>query len=183
MNEVLKTIMERRSIRSFKPDMVPAELLEQIVEAGFYAPNGGGRQDTFSIVITDPELISKLSEMNAKYGIWNIGHKFDPFYGAPVVIVVFGDKDSNTCVEDGSLVIGTMLLAAKSLGLGGIWVHRAREEFESEEGKEILKNLGVSDKYRAVGHCLIGYPKEEPEKAAPRKENRVLYVNTTELTD
>ena len=176
MNEILKTIKERRSVRAFKSDPVPKELIDRIVEAGLYAPNGGGRQDTFTLVITDPDLISRLSKMNAKYGLWNIGHEFDPFYGAPVVMVVFGEKESNTCVEDGSLVIGSMLLAAQSLGLGGIWVHRAREEFESEEGLEILKELGIEGSLRAVGHCLIGYPAEESKPAAPRKENRFKYI-------
>ena len=175
MNEVLKTIHERRATRGFKPDPVPEELLAQVVEAGQYAPNGGGRQDTLTLVITDPSLRDRLSKENAKYGLWNIGREFDPFYGAPVVMVVFGDRESNTCVEDASLIIGTMLLAAKSLGLDGIWVHRAFEEFESEEGKEILKELGIEDKYRAVGHCVIGYAAEEAKPAAPRKEGRVVY--------
>ena len=176
MNDVLKTIQERRSVRGFKPDPVPKDLLDRIVEAGLYAPNGGGRQDTLTLVITDPDLIARLSKMNAKYGLWDIGRDFDPLYGAPVVMVVFGAKESNTCVEDGSLIIGTMLLAAQSLGLGGIWVHRAKEEFESEEGKEILLALGIEDRYRAVGHCLIGYPEEAAKPAAPRKENRVVYA-------
>lgn len=176
MNEVMQTIKARRATRGFKPDPVPKELLDQIVEAGLYAPNGGGRQDTLTLVITDPELIARLSKENAKYGLWNIGKEFDPFYGAPVVMVVFGKRESNTCVEDGSLIIGTMLLAAQSLGLSGIWVHRAKEEFESEEGKEILKELGIEDVYTAVGHCLIGYAAEEAGNAAPRKEGRVVYA-------
>ena len=176
MNEVIRTIMERRSTRGFKPDPVPQELLEQVVQAGLYAPNGGGRQETLTLVIRDPALIARLSKMNAQYGLWNIGREFDPLYGAPVVMVVFGRKESETCVEDGSLIIGTMLLAAKSLGLDGIWVHRARQEFESGEGKELLKELGIPDEYRAVGHCLIGYAAEEAKPAAPRKENRVCYV-------
>ena len=176
MNEVIKNIMERRSCRDFKPDPVPQEIIDRIVEAGLYAPNGGGRQDTLTLVITDPELRARLSEMNKKYGVWNIGHDFDPFYGAPVVMAVFGKKDSNTLENDGSLIIGTMLLAAQSLGLAGIWVHRAKQEFESEEGKEILKKLGIEDVYEAVGHCLIGYPAKESGEAAPRKEGRVVYA-------
>jgi len=176
MNEVLKTIRERRSTRGFKSEAVPQELIETIAEAGLYAPNGGGRQDTLTLVITDPALIARLSKMNAKYGLWNIGREFDPLYNAPVVMVVFGKRESNTCVEDGSLIIGTMLLAAESLGLDGIWVHRAFEEFESDEGKAILKELGIADEYRAVGHCLIGYAAEEAKPAAPRKENRIVYA-------
>lgn len=172
----MKAIAERRSCRSFKPDPVPQELLDRVVQAGLYAPNGGGRQDTLSLVITDPALRDRLSKMNRTFGTWNVGHDYDPFYGAPAVVVVFGKKDSNSCVYDGSLVIGTMLLAAQSLGLGGIWVARAREEFESEDGREILRSLGVGDGWEAIGHCVIGYPAEEPKPAAPRKEGRVVYA-------
>lgn len=180
MNEVLKTIEERRSTRSFKPDPVPEEIIRTIAEAGLYAPNGGGRQDTLTMVITRKDLLERLSEMNAKYGLWNIGKKFNPFYDAPVVMVVFGTKESETRENDGSLIIGTMLLAAQSLGLGGIWVHRAKQEFESEEGKAILRELGIDEnRYEAIGHCVIGYPAEPAKPAAPRKEGRIVYVSDT----
>ena len=176
MNTVLEAIKARRSCRNFKSDPVSEELLQQIVEAGLYAPTGGGRQDTLTLVITDRELISRLSKMNVTFGVWNRGEDYDPFYGAPVVMVVFGKNGSNTLVNDGSLVIGSMLLAAHSLGLGSIWIHRAKEEFESEEGKKILSELGIPDEYTAVGHCLVGYKAEEPNPAAPRKEGRVVFA-------
>ena len=176
MDEVMKAILERRSCRSFKPDLVPEDILNQIIEAGLYAPHGGGRQDTLTLVITNPELRNKLSKMNKLYGVRNTSDEYDPFYGGPVVMVVFGKKGSNTMVHDPSLQIGTMLLAAHSLGLAGIWIHRAKEEFESEEGKAILRELGIPDEYEGVGHCVIGYPAEEPKPAAPRKEGRVVFA-------
>ena len=176
MNEVLKAIKERRSCRNFRPDPVPEDILNQIIEAGLYAPNGGGRQDTLTLVITNPELRTRLSRMNKLYGVRNADEEYDPFYGGPVVMVVFGKSGSNTRVHDASLQIGTMLLAAHSLGLGGIWIHRAKEEFDSDEGKAILKDLGIPDEYLAVGHCVIGYPAEAPKPAAPRKEGRVVFA-------
>lgn len=176
MNDVLNTIMKRRSCRSFSAEPVPEELISQVVEAGLYAPNGGGRQDTLTLVVTDPEMIHCLARMNVKYSVWNSDPGYDPFYGAPVVMAVFGKKGSNTLENDASLVIGTMLLAAESLGLAGIWIHRAKQMFESAEGKEILRRLGISEEYEGVGHCVIGYAREDAKEPAPRKAGRVVYV-------
>ena len=119
-------------------------------------------------------LRDKLSKMNAK--IMGMDEKFDPFYGAPVVLVVLADKTVSTHVYDGSLVMGNLMLAAHALGLGSCWIHRAREEFESEEGKAILKELGIEGEYEGIGHCVIGYADGEEPQAKPRKENWVYYI-------
>jgi nitroreductase len=124
--------------------------------------------------VTNKELRDKLSEMNRKIGGWDEG--FDPFYGAPVVLVVLAEKDWPTHVYDGSLVMGNLMLAAHTEGIGSCWIHRAKEEFESEEGKQILSDLGVTGEYEGIGHCILGYPDEEIEEAKPRKDDYVFWV-------
>lgn len=167
--EVLKT---RRSCRKFKPDMVPDELIEKVIEAGMYAPTGKGLQAPIIIAITNKEVRDKMAEENVKI----LGADIDPFYGGPVVLVVLAKKDVFTHVYDGSLVMGNMLNAAHSLGLAGIWIHRAKEVFEGEYGKQLLKDLGIEDEYEGIGNCVIGYRDGEAPEAAPRKENYVYYI-------
>ena len=139
MNEIIKAMIERRSIRKFKSDMVSKEDINKIIEAGLYAANGMGRQAVITIAVTNKELRDKISKDNCKIGGWDEG--FDPFYGAPVILIVLAEKDWRNRVYDGSLVIGNMMLAAHSLGLGSIWIHRAKEEFETEEYKKLLKDI------------------------------------------
>lgn len=174
MNETLKLIKERRSIKKYKPDMVPKDVLEQIIEAGTYAASGMNRQSPIIIAVTNKEVRDRLSVMNA--AVMGKGPDFDPFYGAPVILVVLADKSMPTYVCDGSLVMGNMMLAAKSLGVSSCWVHRAKEEFESEEGKEILKSLGIEGEYEGIGHCILGYLDGEEKEASPRKENYVYWA-------
>ncbi len=174
MGEVLNSIKERRSIRKYKADMVPQEKLDQIIEAGLYAASGKGEQSTIIIQVTDKELRDKLSRLNANIGGWPEG--FDPFYGAPVVLVVLGKKDWPTQVYDGSLVMGNLMLAAHDLGIGSCWIHRAKEEFETQLGKDILKSLGIEGEYEGIGHCILGYAEGDAPKAAERKEGRVFYI-------
>ena len=126
------------------------------------------------LAVTNKELRDRLSEMNRKIGGWDEG--FDPFYGAPVVLVVLAEKDWPTHVYDGSLVMGNLMLAAHTEGIGSCWIHRAKEEFESEEGKQILSDLGVTGEYEGIGHCILGYPDEEIEEAKPRKDDYVFWV-------
>ena len=133
MSEVLKEMKERRSIRKYKADMVPQEILDQIIEAGLYAASGKGTQNTIIIQVTKKELRDKIAEMNRKIGGWEEG--FDPFYGAPAMLIVLARKDWPTGIYDGSLVMGNLMLAAHDLGIGSCWIHRAKQEFESEEGK------------------------------------------------
>lgn len=174
MNEVLKAMKERRSVRSFKPDMPEKADLDKIVEAGLFAANGRGKQAAIIIGVTDPEMRKKIVEANRKIGGWQEG--FDPFYGAPVIFIVLADKECSTYVYDGSLVLGNMMLAAHSLNLGSIWIHRAKEEFETDEYKSLLKELGIEGEWEGIGHCAVGYTDGELPKAAERKENRVFWI-------
>ncbi len=171
MNEVIKNIMERRSIRKYQDKEVSDELIDEIVTAGTYAPSGRGKQPAIIIAIKNKEVRDKLARINAKI----MGTDIDPFYGAPVVLVVLADKSSRTYLYDGSLVMENMMLAASSLGLGSCWIHRAKEEFETEEGKELLKSLGIEGDYEGIGNCIIGYKAEEKE-AAPRKEHYIYKI-------
>ena len=173
MSDLMEEIRTRRSVRKYKPDMVPQEILEQIVEAGTYAATGMGRQSPIILAVTNRELRDRLSRMNAR--IMGAGDN-DPFYGAPVVLVVLADKSRPTHVYDGSLVMGNLMLAAHHFGIGSCWIHRAKEEFESQEGKEILRTLGIEGDYEGIGHCVLGYADGPLPQAAPRKENYVYYV-------
>lgn len=174
MNEIIKAMEERRSIRRFKPDMPKKEDLEQIIEAGLYAANGKGKQAAIIVAVTNRELRDRIAGDNCKIGGWEEG--FDPFYGAPAILIVLGEKDWPTHVYDGSLVMGNMMLAAHSLGLGSIWIHRAREEFERQEYKKLLTELGIQGEWEGIGHCAVGYVEGELPKAAERKEGRVFWV-------
>ncbi|CBL22963.1 nitroreductase [Blautia sp. 2744] len=172
MSDVLETIKSRRSIRKYKSDMVPQDKLGKIIEAGTYAATGMGKQSPIIIAVTNKELRDKLSAMNAKV----MGVNSDPFYGAPVVLIVLADKSRPTYVYDGSLVMGNLMLEAEAQGIGSCWIHRAKEEFESEEGKELLKSLGIEGDYEGIGHCVLGYTDGPAPKAAPRKDSYVYYV-------
>ena len=171
-NEVLNAIKTRRSIRKYKAEQITDEQLDAILEAGTYAATGMGKQSPVIVVVQKPELIAKLSKMNAAV----MGTTSDPFYGAPTVLIVLADPERGTYVEDGSLVMGNLMLAAHSLGLGSCWIHRAKETFEREEGKAILKELGIEGDYEGIGNCVIGYAKEPAKDAAPRKTDYVHYI-------
>ena len=153
MNETIKNLLERRSVRGYKEDLVPEEVLNEILEAGEYAPSGMGQQGTLMVVTQNPELVAKLSKMNADV----MGTESDPFYGAPTVVVVFADSNMPTCVENGSLVMGNLMNAAHALGVDSCWIHRAREVFASEEGKALKAEWGVPESYVGIGHCVLGY--------------------------
>lgn len=174
MNETLKVLETRRSCRNFKPDMITDEELKAIVKAGTYAATGMGRQSPLIIAVTDKNLRDRISDENRKIGGW--GEGFDPFYGAPVILIVLADKSVPTHVYDGSLVMGNLMNAAESLGVASIWIHRAKEEFDSDFGKNILKKLGISGEYEGIGHCALGYAAEPANAPAVRKDNYVYYV-------
>ena len=174
MNETLKVLESRRSCRSFKPDMIKKEELDAIIKAGPYAANGMGQQSPVIIAVTSKELRDSISEENRKIGGWDEG--FDPFYGAPVILIVLADKSMPTYVYDGSLVMGNLMNAAESLGVASIWIHRAKEEFNSEFGKKLLEKLGITGDYEGIGHCALGYATQPPKEAAPRKEDYVYFA-------
>ena len=171
-NEVLNTIKARRSIRAYKPDAVPEELLNAVLEAGTYAPTGMGRQSPTIIAVTSEGYRREIAELNAAV----MGAKSDPYYGAPVVILVLADGAANTFVEDGSCVIENMMLAAASVGLGSVWVHREREIFDSERGKALLREWGLPETLRGVGSIALGYPAQAAGEAAKRKDNYIVRV-------
>ena len=172
MSEVINNMKTRRSIRKYKTDMIPEDVLNRIIEAGTYAATGMGKQSPIIIAVTNKEIRDKFSKMNAEI----MGVDSDPFYGAPVVLIVLADKARPTYVYDGSLVMGNLMLAAHAEGIGSCWIHRAKEEFESAEGKAFLKSLGIEGDYEGIGHCVLGYTDGEEPKAMPRKENYVYCV-------
>lgn len=174
MSETMKTIRTRRSIRKFQEKMPERELIDRVIEAGTYAATGMGRQSPIIVAVLNKEVRDKLSHMNAE--IMGAAEGTDPFYGAPVVLIVLADKAMPTHVYDGSLVMGNLMLAAKDAGLGSCWIHRAKEEFESDWGRELLKSLGIEDEYEGIGHCALGYVDGDYPDVIPRKENRVFYI-------
>lgn len=170
---ILECMETRRSVRAYLPNAVPEEKLERILRAGLYAASGMGRQSAMILCVTDKALRDRLMRMNA--AVMGAPEK-DPFYGAPCVLVVLADRSIPTAVYDGSLVLGNMMLAAHAEGLGSCWIHRAREEFDSDEGKAILHDLGVKGDYEGVGHLIVGYADGAEPEAKPRREGRVLRV-------
>lgn len=171
--ETLELMKMRRSIKKYKSDPVPKELLEKIATAGSQAPNGKGAQAAKIVVITNKELRDRLSRLNASI----MGKEdFDPFYNAPVVFLVLADKDMFTYVYDGSVVLENLQLAAEDLGLGACWIHRAKQEIESEEGQAILKELGIEGNYEGIGHCVVGYPDGDFPAEKPIKSDYIIWV-------
>jgi len=174
MNEIIKAMKERRSIRKFKAEMPPKEMIEQVIDAGLYAASGKNEQAVITIAVTNKEFRDKLMKDNRDVGGW--AESYDPFYGAPVILIVLGRKSRITYVYDGSLVIGNMMLAAHSLGLGSIWIHRAKEEFETEEYQDLLKELGIEGEWEGIGHCALGYMDCELPAPPQRKDGRVYWI-------
>ena len=172
MAETLMTLKARRSCRAYKPDLIEPEKLDAILEAGTYAATGMGRQSPIILAVTDRATRDKLSKMNAAV----LGSDSDPFYGAPQVLVVLANRAVPTYVYDGSLVMGNLMNAAADLGVASCWIHRAKEEFDSGEGKALLRSLGIEDDYEGIGHLILGYADEPEKPAAPRKADYVYRV-------
>ena len=172
MNESIKNMIERRSVRGYKSDMIPKEDLDLILEAGTYAATGMGMQSPVIVAVTDKDTRDQLSRMNAAV----MGTDTDPFYGAPVVLVVLADKNRPTHIYDGSLVMGNLMLAAHAVGVDSCWIHRAKEEFSSPEGKALLKEWGLSENYVGIGHCILGYRDCEYPEAKERKADYIVRV-------
>ncbi|MCD8307465.1 MAG: nitroreductase [Clostridia bacterium] len=171
-NEAIQNMLDRRSCRSFDGRIISEDELNTILKAGEYAPTGRGSQSPIIVAIQDQKLIKKLSRMNASI----MGISMDPFYGATTVIIVLADKNWPTHVYDGSLVMGNMLNAAAALGIGACWIHRAKEEFDSPEGKALLKEWGIEGEYEGIGHCILGYPAGPAPEAAPRKADYIKII-------
>ncbi|MCR5536898.1 MAG: nitroreductase [Succinivibrio sp.] len=175
MHPVLECLVTRRACRKFKSTVVTDDLLQQVIDAGLYAPSGHGSQSATIIAIKNPKLKAEISAENCKYGPWE--PPFDPFYGAPVILLVVAKKDCPTAVYDGTLVLGNLQNAAHALGLASCWIHRAREEMESDWGKDLLKSLGLEGEYLGVGHLALGYREGESNEAAPRLDGRSIIIH------
>ena len=176
MNSVIEMIKNRRSVRSFKDEMIPRDVLETILEAGTYAATGMNRQSPIILAVTNRALRDRLSAINAEI-LTTAGRdgSRDPFYGAPVVLVVLADRNVPTCIHDGSLVMGNLMQAAYEAGLGSCWIHRAQQMFDSDEGKALLRKWGLPENLKGVGNCILGYADETPV-ARPRREGRIVKV-------
>lgn len=171
MNEALEVLYTRRSIRRYKSEQISREELDAVLKAGVCAASGKNGQSAIIIAVQDKETRDELARINSEI----LGVKSDAFYGAPTVLVVLADARSSYAVQDGSLVLGNLMNAAKAIGLGSCWINRARETFASEEGKALLKKWGIEGEWVGVGNCILGYPNEEPAMK-PRKENYVHYI-------
>lgn len=174
MNEFVELMTKRRSVRKYQSKMIRNAELDQVLYAGLYAASGMGRQPCYFVAVRDPDTRDLLSSMNARVlGMPDT----DPFYGAPVVILVFADTTSPTYLYDGALALGNMMNAAYAVGLGSCWVHRAKEEFETATGQLLLKEWGLPETVEGIGHLILGYPAEEElPDAAPRKEDHVTFL-------
>ena len=173
MNEVLKALKERRSCRKFLPMQVTAEHLDAILEAGTYAPTGMNRQAPVMVAIQDPEVVAKVSKLNAAV----MGADTDPFYGAPTVVVVLADPEIRTYLHDGALVMGNLMNAAHAVGVDSCYIFRAKEVFETEDGKALLRQWGIPERFVGIGNCILGYGAEGGKRpVSPRKEGYIVKV-------
>lgn len=172
-NETLEVLKTRRSIRAYRDEMPDKSLIDRIIEAGTYAPTGKGRQSPIIVAVTNKAVRDRLSQLNARI----MGADTDPFYGAPVVLIVLAERQSPHRVYDGSLVMGNLMNAAHAVGLGSCWIHRAKEVFDLPEGKALLKEWGIEGDYEGIGNCIIGYSAQEAPQPKPRKANYVTRVD------
>lgn len=171
-NDFLTLIKTRRSIRAYKPDAVPADTLARVLEAGTYAPSAMGEQSATIVAVETKAYRDRLTKLNAAV----IGKDVDPYYGAPVIVVVLGDGERANYLADGSCVLENLMLAAHAEGLGTVWVNREREIFDSPDGKALLRDWGLPETLRGVGAIALGYAAGPAPEAAPRKENYIVHV-------
>ena len=172
MTSILDAMKARRSIRKYKGDMVPQDKIDKIIDAGLFAASGMNKQNTIIVAVTNKKMRDTISKWNADV----MGSTTDPFYGAPVILIVLAEKEWRNRVYDGSLVMGNMMLEAYEQGLGSCWIHRAKEEFEKPEGKELLKSLGINGEYEGIGHLALGYVDGDYPGELVRSANRVFYI-------
>ncbi len=172
METMYEGLLSRRSVKSYTSEQVPEAVLAQIIEAGRYAPTGMNAMAPLFIAVQNPEVIAKLSAMNAAV----MGAGGDPFYGAPTVVLVLANRERSTWLEDGSLAMGNLMLAAHALGVDSCWIHRCRQMFESAEGQSLLREWGVEGDYAGVGCCILGYRKDAPKPRVPRRDGQVIYI-------
>ena len=162
----LELIRTRRSYRSYQPEQITDEQLNAVLEAGTYAPTSRGLQSPFIVAIQNEELKARLAKMNAEI----MGVTTNPYYDAPTYVLVFVPSDAPNGIQDASLVMENMMLAAHAQGLGSCWIHREREMFATEEGKELMQQWGLPEGLVGIAALALGYPNGEPSPAKPRKE-------------
>ena len=171
-NMILDCINSRSSCKKYKPDMVPQELIDQVIETGLNAPIGKGSNSPIIVAVTDKAVRDRLAAINA--AVMGAGPDVDPFYGAPVVLIVLADKNKAERVYDGSCAMENMQLAAHALGLGACWIHRAKEMFETEECKQLLADHGIEGEYEGIGNCILGY--RDGEAKVKEHKGAVYYI-------
>ncbi|MBQ2831290.1 nitroreductase [Methanobrevibacter sp.] len=177
MNQTINDLKTRRSIRKFKDEQISDEDLKIILETGTYAPTGRGAQSPKIVVIQDEETIKELSAWNRSFFPVEVPDDLDPFYGAKTLLIVLADSEMPTWVEDGASVLTVLVNAAHAVGVGSCWIHRARDEFASPKGKELLKEWGIPERYEGIGHVVLGYPDMEAPEPLPRKEDYIHFVD------
>ena len=177
MNQTIEDLKTRRSIRKFKDEQISDEDLNTILEVGTYAPTGRGAQSPKIVVIQNPDTIKELSDWNRSFFPIEVPDDMDPFYGAKTLLIVLADSEMPTYVEDGASVLAVLVNAAHAVGVGSCWIHRARDEFASEKGKELLKKWGIPERYEGIGHVVLGYPDRDAPEPLPRKEDYIHFVD------
>ena len=173
MNDLIQMFKTRRSCKAYTNKKVEESVLDAILEAGTYAPTGMGRQSPLIVCVQDQETRDKISQLNAAI----MKTAIDPFYGAPIVVVVFGDTRVPTYRDDANLVMGNLLNAAHAAGVDSCYIYRAREVFQTPEGQELMKQWGIDPAYEGIGNVILGYGKPEGIKpAAKRKEDYIRKI-------
>lgn len=173
MNQTIKDLLERRSIRKYKDEQITDEELNTILKVGTYAPSSAGRQPNLIVVLQNKEDIEEYKALNAKH---SSTPDRDPFYGAPTVLIVFSDGNYDNYLKDGSAVLTNLVNGAHAIGVGSCWIDRADKVFDSDEGKALMKKWGVDEKYRGVGNCILGHRDGELPEAKERKDDYILKI-------
>ncbi|MBQ7991737.1 MAG: nitroreductase [Solobacterium sp.] len=172
MAELNTVIRNRRSVRKYTEEKVSQDKVDEIIEAGLWAASGMGKQAPVILQIDDKETRDQIAKLNAAV----MGRDMDPFYGAPQVLIVLADRSAATYLYDGALTMGNMMLKAYDLGVSSCWIHRAKEVFNTEEGKAILARAGIEGDYEGIGNLIIGYCDGELPPARERNQGRVYKI-------
>ncbi|MBR2672346.1 MAG: nitroreductase family protein [Oscillospiraceae bacterium] len=160
-NEVIRTIMARRSTKGFREDPIPQEFIDTIVETGRNAPNAFNYQKWEFYVVSDREWIRKESEISAKLlGGEPSDHVF---YNAPVIIIIVDDRGHRTPFQDAGCAMENMFIAAQSLGLGSCWINQFMTINDEPEVIDLLKEIGIDETKMVTALGAFGYPAKPPK--------------------
>jgi nitroreductase len=191
MNDLIRAMMDRRSIRKFQERQLDEETLAEILSAGSWAPNAGGRQSPLFVVCQNAAINEELGRLSVEIN----GRLNRPapkpgeslpqaspasasaFYGAPTVVTIFAPKNWHNFTIDCGVAAQNMVLAAHSLGVGSCIIARALELFETETGKNYMRKWNIGEDYEGKIHVILGYRDGEQPEAKPRKEGRVIRIN------